>query len=199
MTMTIEDIVEELDEMDEWKVRAMCAAAAERVAPMFRRFGREGSMPAFQTALDALWAAVDSGRPPKVKGSLQRLPEIRADDSYKREYYAGRTLMIVAAALDCVSAADSENAGSCLEEVANLCDDIDTLLTAKPGQTFRYDPKNPPPPGEVQTKELDAQAEVLGLLRDAAAPDAAFIESLRQRAREHASLYDTAAPRLPLS
>lgn len=189
--MTVDEIITRLEEMDAWKVRAMCASGAERVAPVFRKFGRAASLPTFETALDAVWTAVPSGRPAKLKGTLQRLPETRADDSYKREYYANRTLHILSLALDGVT--------DCLEEITSLCDDFDTLLTAAPGQTFRYDPKNPPPPGEIETEELRAQAEVLGLLRDAAAPEPALLESLRQRAREQSALYDQAAPRLPLS
>jgi hypothetical protein len=189
--MTVDKIVTQLDGMEPWKVRAMCASGAERVAPIFRRFGRAGSLPTFENALDAVWTSVASGRPAKVKGSLQRLPETRADDSYKREYYANRTLLILSRALDGVT--------DCLAEITSLCDDFDTLLTAAPGQTFRYDPKNPPPPGEIETEELRAQAEVLALLRDAAAPEPVFLESLRQRARDQAAVYDKAAPRLPLT
>jgi hypothetical protein len=190
--MTLDEIVADLDGMDAWKLRAMCASAAERVAPMFRRLGRGASLPAFETGLDAVWAAVASGRPAKVKGSLQRLPETRADDSHSREYYANRALLILFRALDGVLAGDNDSTESCLEEVADFCDGIDTLLTSAPGQTYRYDPKNPPAPGEIETQELHAQAEILGLLRDAAAPEPAFIQSLRQRAREHSSMYDAA-------
>lgn len=196
---TVEEIGAELGRMDDWKARGMCASAAERVAPMFRRLARPASIPAFETGLDALWAAVRSGKAAGVKGDLQRLPETRADDSHRREYYAGRALWILVAALDCVAAKDRRTAANCLEHTAYLCDDLDTLLTSAPGQTFRYDPKNPPPPGEIQTEELRAQTEVLDMLRDAAGPEPHFIEALRRRAREHASVYDAAAPRLPLS
>ncbi|HUP44829.1 MAG TPA: hypothetical protein VM779_04885 [Thermoanaerobaculia bacterium] len=158
--MTLDEIIAELDGMDAWKLRAMCASAAERVAPMFRRLGRAASMPTFEAGLDAVWAAVASGRPARVKGALRRLPETTADDSHSREYYANRALLILFRALDCVSAGGNDSARSCLEEVADFCDGIDTVLTSAPGQTYRYDPKNPPPRGEIETEELRARTLV---------------------------------------
>jgi hypothetical protein len=195
--MTLDELVRETDGMDPWKRRAMCASAVERIAPIFRRFGRAGSLPAFEGALEAFWTAVASGRPRPPRRALTRLPETRADDSHTRAYYAGRALLILFRALDCLSG--TRNAGGCLDEMASICDDFDTLLTAAPGQTFRYDPQNPPPPGEIETAELRAQGEVLRLLRDAAAPDAALIESLRRRARGDAAVYDKVSTLLRLS
>lgn len=196
--MTLDEILGTLDALEPWQRRAMCAAAVERVAPVFRRFGRPASQPTFATALDAVWLAVASGRAPAVASALQRLPETAADDSHSREYYAHRTLHILRCALECIADGGSRSAGRCLEEVASLCDDIDTLLTSAPGQTYRHDPDHPAPPGDVETLELRALTEVLASIRDAISERAAA-EPLRMRSRQLASIYDAAAAQLTLS
>ena len=58
--MTRDEIVAELTRAEAWKVRAGCASAAERAAPLFRKFGRPESMPTFEAGLAAAWAAVTS-------------------------------------------------------------------------------------------------------------------------------------------
>lgn len=78
----------------------------------------------------------------------------------------------------------------CVESIASFCDGIDVILAAAPGQTFRYDPKNPPPPGPFETKELEAQAELLELLREAS-PSAATIDAVQRLARARAALYES--------
>jgi len=94
-------------------------------------------------------------------------------------------------ALDHASTKNAAKASHCLEAIACLCDGIDTMLTASPGQTFRYDPKHPPPPGQLERHELRAQAEMLEALRPATAPDAGLIDSLRRGASERASTYES--------
>ena len=192
--MTLDEIVAELTRVDAWKVRAGCASAAERAAPLFRKFGRPESLPAFQAGLAAAWAAVASRGGANEKRVLRRLPEADADDSHNPEYFAGQMLGILFHALDYASTGTIAKATLCIEHTASLCDGIDVTLTAAPGQTFRYDPKNPPPPGELETKELRAQADVLELLRDASAPSDALIAGLRRRAQEHASMYEAVVP-----
>jgi hypothetical protein len=51
----------------------------------------------------------------------------------------------------------------------------------KPARTIR----------ELESHELRAQAEVLESIRQATAPDPGLIDSLRRRARERASIYES--------
>jgi hypothetical protein len=194
-TMTGDQILAALQRIEPWKARAMCASTAERAAPIFRKLGRRKSLPTFDAALDTAWTAIRSGGGGKVKRQVRRLPEASQDDSHNPEYYAGRMLAVLFYALDYASTDDAEKPSQCLEHTDSICDAFDTLLTATPGQTFRYDPKNPPPPGEIEKKELETQAEVLELLRDAS-PAQAFIESLRRRARKRASTFESTVARL---
>jgi hypothetical protein len=193
--MTADQILAALQRIEPWKARAMCASAAERAAPIFRKLCRHTSRPTFDAALDTAWSAIRSGGGGKVKRLVRRLPEASQDDSHNREYYAGRMLAILFYALDYASTDDAEKASQCLEHTHSICDAFDTLLTAAPGQTFRYDPKNPPPPGAIEKQELEAQAEVLELLRDAT-PDKAFTGSLRRRSRKRASTFGSTVARL---
>lgn len=175
----------------------MCIAAAERVAPVFRRLGRPQSIATFEAALDAAWAAVASGTVVAVGATLRRLPENKADDSHSAEYYAHRALHILQLALTSMTIRGGRSSRRCLDELVDLCDDIDTLLSTTPGQTFRHDPENPSPPGEVESFEARVQAETVEWLRQVADPRPALIESLRRRARQQASIYDVAAVKLP--
>ena len=189
--LTIDQILTELGGVAAWKARAMCAAAAERAAPLFQRLGRPESQPTFEAALDGVWAAVRAGGGGRLKRPLRRLPEARQDDSHNPEYHASQTLRVLFDALDHASTKDEARAPRCLEAITSLCDGIDTMLTASPRQTFRYDPKHPPPPGELESHELRAQAELLESIGEASAPDAGSIDSLRRRARERASIYES--------
>jgi hypothetical protein len=161
--------------------------------------------------LDAAWGAVTSeganrarnatkvGAVRKAMSALRRLPELKQDDPHRPDYHAGCALVLLLRSLDYASTTDLDKAKDCLYDVASLCDGIDVTLTAAPGQTFMYDPKNPPQPGELETKELRAQVELLESLRAAAAPDAALIETLRQRARADAAIYEAIVPHLTAS
>jgi hypothetical protein len=186
----------ELDDLDGWKRRALCTAAAERAAPLFRKLGRSQSAAVFEAGLDAVWAAVEAGSLKGIKGPLLRLPEAKSDDSHLPEYFARIALQILFRAADQASSRDVQKAVDCLESIGSLCDDIDTALTAAPGETFRFDPANPPPPGEVEQHEHRAQVEILELLRAAAAPDAKLLGTLRNRARKQSALYAAVVPRL---
>lgn len=194
-----EQVSLELVRLPAWKRRAMCASAAERVAPVFRRFGSRGSVRAVDAALDLLWRAVPSGRPRVGKVGLRRLPEAKADDSHSRKYYAGRFLLILRLAIDSMTKSDPGKAGRCLAEVLSLCDDFDTLLTSAPGQTYRYDPKHPPIPGRIERFETRAQLAVVDKLRGAEAPDERLLDLLRKRSRKDGSIYDAATRRLRLT
>jgi hypothetical protein len=194
--MTGDQILTALVRLERWKVRAMCASAAERAAPIFRKLGRRDSLRTFNAALDTAWTVIRPGGGGKIKRLVRRLPEASQDDSHNPEYYAGRMLAVLFYALDYASTDDSKKASQCLEHAGSICNDFDTLLTAAPGQTFRFDPQNPPPPGESEIKELEAQAEVLELLRDAS-PDKALIESLRRRARRASTFGSTVARLFP--
>jgi len=182
MAVTLEQVLAAAGELEPWKRRAVCAATAERWAVIFRTLGRPSSQQTFEAAIDALWSSVASGTRSDFAMQIRRLPEANQDDSHHPEYYAGRTLEILWRALKCTGA---DGASKCIDCAASLADDFDTIVTAAPGQTFRYDPKNPPPPGNIQSQELAAQAGVLDSLRAAAAADEAVIEKLRREARDH--------------
>jgi hypothetical protein len=205
--MTREQILEELDDMDAWKLRAMCASAAERAAPLFRRLGRSGTLSTFEAALDGAWDAIAAGgfearttitarTASRAKLARRLMREAKHDDSHRPDYYAGAALMVLVRALDYASTGDLDKAKDCLYEIDALCDGIDTRFTAAPGQTFMYDPQNPPPPGQLETTELRLQVEVLELLRKAPASDATLLKSLRQRARRDAAVYEAIVPQL---
>ena len=194
--MTVDEILAEVEDADDWKARVVCASAAERAAPLFRTLGRDDSIPVFESGLDALWAAVESGRVGRVRSALTRLPEADEDDSNSPAYFAGLALVVLLLAIEHASTSDPQKALNCIEELLALCDGIDTTLIAAPRQTFRYDPKNPPPPGEIETREINAQIEVLERLRSEDRPTTSLTDALRKRAREHASAYEAVAPRL---
>jgi hypothetical protein len=196
--MTLQQTLEDPGWTVLWKRRAMCVSALERVAPVFRRFGRGPSQPTFEAILDAAWLALLSGRFRVSKADVGRFPETKADDSYTREYYANRVLLIVRRTIDCLDQSHRRSAERCLGEVIDLCGDCDSMLTSAAGQTYRYDPEKPTPPGRIETLEYRAQADILDLLRDANGPEPALIDSLRQLARGQASVYDGAVLQLRL-
>ncbi len=186
----LDQVLAAIERAEPWKVRVLCASAAEHAAPLFRAFGRRGSMATFERTLAALWTSIEAGGGDKEKREVRRLPEAEQDDSYKPEYYAGRMLEILFRALDYASTGRGAAAAQCLESAAAICDDIDVILTAAPGQTFRNDPEHPPPPGTVETEELRALAEVLETLRDAS-PSSALIERAQQSARTRAAAFQS--------
>jgi hypothetical protein len=192
--VTLKAILAWLERAEPWQARVLCASAAEHAAPLFRAFGRRRSMATLDRALGVVWTSIDSRAGEKETRDLQRLPEVEQDDSHEPEYYAGRMLEILVRALDHASTGQRDAAVRCLESAAALCDDIDVILTAAPGQTFRYDPKHPPPPGPFEAEELRALADVVETLREAA-PSEAVIERARHSARTRAAAFEAILPR----
>lgn len=192
----LEELLARLEGAAPWKIRASCVSAAERVAPLFRAAALRESVEAFEGALEAAWSAVRTGRTGGAARGLRRLPEANVDDSHRSDYVASLALLVLTRAIAAAARPSPGRAASCLEEVVSLCDGIDTTLTAAPGEAFIYDPKNPPPPGALERRELAAQADVLLLLESAASPSDEVVGALRRIARARGASCAAAAGRL---
>lgn len=197
--------LDQFDHMDVWKLRVMCASAVERAAPLFRRLGRPASQETFEAGLNAVWDVAATDRIARTKSAryaegahslrlvmrmLKRLPEAKLDDPHRPVYFAGCVLVLLVRALEYATGGSADKAKDCAYEAAALCDGIDVSLSARPGQTFIYDPKHPPRPGDLEKKELRLQSSLLRRLRGVMTPDPSLLAELRESARADAAIYE---------
>jgi hypothetical protein len=91
---------------------------------------------------------------------LERLPEARFGDPYRKGYLAQLALGVLAAATDCMRPGKVDSAG-CLDAAQEAFSELDDLeLGARV-----IDPRNPPPPGQIERDELRYEAADLADVR----------------------------------
>jgi hypothetical protein len=193
--LTIDDVLADLQPLTNVQTRLVCAAVVERAAPVFRACGRRSSQSTVREALKALWRIdEDLSRYRKV---IRALPEARQDDSHALEYHAGVMLHVLYEALGSGTRGKARGAvAHCFGASASLWDSIDVMLTARPGQTFRYDPKSPPVPGRLGAFELRAQIADLRTVATTTLPPPRLPALMRTQAKRASRTFEAAMPRL---
>ena len=194
MVLRIDDILADLKPLPSVQTRLVCAAVAERAAPVFRVCGRRSSQSTVRDALNALW---QSDEPlTRYRKAIRALPEARQDDSHALEYHAGVMLHVLYEALGSGGRGKSDAVANCFGAAASMWDGVDVMLTAKPGQTFQYDPKNPPVPGRLESLELRAQMADLRTVMTSTAEVSRLPTQLRKQAKRASKTFESAMPRL---
>ena len=193
--LTIDDVLADLQPLTTLQSRLVCAAVAERAAPVFRACGRRSSQSTAREALKALWL-IDEDLS-RHRKAIRALPEVRQDDSHALEYHASVMLHVLYEALGSGTRGQARDAvANCFGASASLWDGIDVVLTARPGQTFRYDPKSPPAPGRLETSELLAQVADFQTVTTITLPPARLSTLMRTQAKRASRTFEAAMPRL---
>ncbi|WP_367129116.1 hypothetical protein [Saccharothrix sp. HUAS TT1] len=146
----------------------ICAAVAERAAPLCRVLGSPEQVQWLDAALDLVWAA--AAGEPVAEGCAEALDELEPGvddfeeaDMGSPEHFVSQSVTLVGIALACSlrrSAPGTEVALGTLRSLAGVLDV--EVMGKRPVVVKHGDP--PPPPGPLLRKELEAQREVQALV-----------------------------------
>jgi hypothetical protein len=172
-------------------------SCAERVAPVFRRFGQPRSVETFERALAAAWAGVlKQDTVADAKSNLKlitHLPEAQEDDSWRSSYYAMLSLSVLAYAWEALAgnlpAAIEWASGAAISVYENA----DIIIEHTPPRSIGPG-EEPPPPGPLERDEEQAQDATVEILLKNANVDERLCESIRELAREASAKLAEALP-----
>ena len=187
-----------IEGLGRWKHVALAALCAETMLPVITRFAQSVTTAAFKDGLDVAWNSAVAGRSnPRTSNAQQvvsRLPESNCDDSHVPAFDVMAALGALAYALDAITAGDS---GLCARyscsAAASCYSGYDHALEFG-NQARKIDPRNPPPPGRLQSLQLRMQRHSIEKMRIAERLSHNSVEELRESANRVASELDRALP-----
>ena len=192
------DVTVAIGELDKWQRVALAAMCAASVLPVIDRFAQPATLKAFEQGLDAAWKsarsrATDRQTVPALT-ALGRLPESNCDDSNVPAHDVMEALSILAYALDAIIESDSERwvKYSCTSS-AGCYSGYDYVLVFG-NQTRKIDPRNPPPPGRLESLQIRSQIHLIEVMRNATELSDEVIEQVQASAALLASELDRALP-----
>ena len=193
-----EEIVSELPKLSPWARAAFAAGCAERVAPLVRHLNQPGADSTFQTALEGLYGLL-TGAPVNVARRLavqvrDFLEENSTDDSDSPVYYSSEAIGILVYAFEALEAGDTKPAGWASSAAMDIAGEVDNVMVEDWRTPVIIDPRNQPPPGPLEEREVAAQRESLRLLSSAREPDAELLGSLRRLSQEASRELDARVP-----
>jgi hypothetical protein len=188
-----------LKELSPRQRAGFAAACAERMLPLVQRLGGAGNVTLFESGLETAWQAVAGLRPGVEVSRLLRQVRRAAGVLGEEEgdspgFYVMRALNVLEYALASLREAGAEQAAWACSELLGVRSGFDLVLQTEPPHTVVIDPNDPPPPGPLQAREIDAQRETLRLLRSKSEPDVEVVNSLRRVSADAARDFDRAIP-----
>ncbi len=192
------DIATALAGLNKWQGAAVAAMCAASMVPMIERFAQPATRQAFKRGLDTAWksareGALDSGAS-AARATLDELPESMCDDSNTPMYEVMVALGVLSYALDAVNRDDSvRNAKEACFLAANHYSGYDHVLVYG-NQIRTIDPRNPPPPGRLESLQIQSQLHAIEIIRNARQLSGKIIEELQASAAQLASELDRVLP-----
>ncbi|MFD7659247.1 hypothetical protein ACFV4N_35180 [Actinosynnema sp. NPDC059797] len=180
----------------------ICAAVAERAAPLCRVLGTPEQVAWVEASLDLAWAA--AAGEPVADGCAEALDELghdldedEEDDPGSAEFLVDRSLDLVGIALAGALRRSPSNAVLALNTLRTVAGLLDVEVMGRRPVVVRYG-EPPPPPGPLAEKELGAQREVTALLaaRGEGVVPPVVVARARAAAREHAAAFTPVVERL---
>jgi hypothetical protein len=174
-----------------WQQVIFAVACAEHVAPACRRLAGASSVVVYDKAIEAAWHAASAGSSLSQDwiGVLAGLPESAVDDPHRKDYFAMRALDILRFAFKVIgehARPDPTDLACC--GALDIYGDFDGLAVGWPSGTI--DPNNLPAPGQLESREIEAQSGTIELLKGATAANAELCARIREHARTAAKQLD---------
>lgn len=188
--MSYSEITQELDKLSAWGRAAFAWGCAERVASVPSRLKQPEAAALFRSGLDAVFGRLaghaTGGEADAVAAEVAEfIEESGTEESFDPPSFALEALAVVAYALDAVGTEDDPRPAKWACSAAlSVTGTVDNVLGEDWGRTVAISPRNPPPPGPLEAREMKAQQETLELLKSATRPAAELLDALRDSSRE---------------
>lgn len=188
--MTYEEVTTGLDDLSGWGRAAFALGCAERASPLPSRLGQTQVASLFRAGLATASERISGLAPPgavrSAASGLESFFEAAADGERSvRLDLAIQALSVLSYALDALRADEDPQPAKWASAAAlDLAANVDSLLEDDSPRTVAFDPRNLPPPGAHEAREMSAQQETLRLLKSPARPEAELLAALLGLSRE---------------
>lgn len=198
MMTYITNITVEIGRLEKWQRVALAAMCTTSLSPLVVRFAQPATRRAFEQGLDAAWTSAHDGTPdPRAvygRGTLDSLPETACDDSNMPAYEVMRALGALACALDAVIEDESERPTiDACTNATEVYSGYDYVLDYG-NQPRMIDPRNPPPPGRLESLHIQSQLDSIEKMRTAGQLGDPGLEQMRAFGNQLATELDRAIP-----
>jgi hypothetical protein len=192
------DITSGIAGLDKLQRASVAAACAESMSPIIVRFAQSATRRAFEQGLDAVWKSVRDGvvdsRVVPARATLNDLQESTCDDSNIPAYEVMIALSVLAYALDTIIEDDSRHwAIDACTAAADHYSGYDNVL-ARGNQARRINPRNPPPPGPLESLQIQIQVRLVEEAPRLSESREEAVEQMRAFATQLASELEKALP-----
>jgi hypothetical protein len=187
MMSAFREIVGGLREFAPWQVQLFATGCAQRLQPLADACASERTARLYLQGLDAAWSAASAAQREELAKTLDQVPEMSAQSSGEIGYWALRPVLVLTYSLraDLGENPAKHGRGAC-SGALELHETIDDTLThPEPTGTRIIDPRDMPPPGPWENREITAERATLAVLRASTTREAAVAE-VRSLSTDHA-------------
>lgn len=181
--------------LDRWQCAALATVCAESVSPVIARFARPATRSAFRQGLDIAWKSVRDRmidlRVESVRAALNDLPESSVDDSNLPAYEAMIALSILAYSLDSIVDDTARSTSDACTGARDFFASCDVVLLPVGTPPIVVDPRNPPPPGPLESVQIHSQFQSIEIMCRVAPLQVEGVDEMRASARAVAEKLDS--------
>ncbi len=194
-----QNIITTLKGAPQWQQIMFCASCVERIAPVFRRLGQPASIVVFESGLETVWmVGFEQSVTLQIKRILDAVnstPEASCDDSDLPEFYAMRSLSILAYALEATELNNAYKMSTFASGgMIDLLGEFDSVLSngsVQQGKTYRQYLSSAE---TLKLHEIGTQKESLYMMASMHEPSATLGNMLRNQAKESAITIEHVLP-----
>lgn len=185
--VTFREIMADLQSLDGWRRELFATGCAQRIQPLVNACGSPKSAALYDRGLRMAWDGTTGDERTRLVADLWSAPEMEAESSAEREYYAMIPIHLLAAVLEGEEdGTDIGGMGSA--QALNALPDVDLTLLPPDERPRIINPGNPPPPGRLESEEAEAQSRSITLLRSATSREQAMADLRPEAERQAADL-----------
>lgn len=187
LMVTYSDNMAALQDLDGWRRDLFATGCVQRIQPLVEACASPESAALYARGLRSAWDGTTGAERSEVNAGLGQVPELSAESSDEREYYAMIPIRVLSAVLS--GPEDGKDlAGLACSQALNMLADVDYTLLPPEERPRIITPGSEPPPGRWESAEVEAQSRSITLLRAASSREQAAAELRSQAEREAAEL-----------
>jgi hypothetical protein len=181
------EIVAELHRLEDWRRELFATGCATRIQPLVGACASAATAELYQRGLMLAWDRADPSERAELAAQLEMAPEMAAESSAQRTYYALLPMTILTAVLRAGNDGCSMDIASlACAQALNASADIDYTLLPAEQRPRSINPAQPPPAGPLEAAEAAEQQDSIDLLRRTGSPQEG-VSALQARAKQRAS------------